>query len=275
MAGIGAVGLARFLWERLAASDMVAVQPLSSALASEACRGRVELFWRHQPGASVVKMGHAGAEILVNVQGSLAFRPDLLARWAGHWGYFTRRVPTLVVHARPFVALENGPAAEGLHLDGAATVSQIPGAGASARRSAAYEPLQIHGTILGENRGKRTLVQLARHGELSEWLRVSSELAIALANEAWGENPGIPRDRKLRTAYLRAVDVLAARGLDCTVLTVTRMMRKAIHDAGFATPGLSGGEKGGWIADLLKGQLQAFEQELRAAANRLEHGRKS
>lgn len=186
VAGLGAVGLARLLWERLAASDMVAVQPLSSALASEAGRGRVELFWRHQPRHSVGRMGPAGAEILLNVQGSLAFRPDLLARWAGHWGYFTRRVPTLVVHARPFVALENGPAAEGLHLDAAGTVSRLPAPGLSARTAAAFETLQLRGTIFGTNRGKRTLAQLARHGELSEWLRVSPELAIALANEAWG-----------------------------------------------------------------------------------------
>lgn len=68
---------------------------------------------------------------------------------------------------------------------------------------------------------------------------------------------------------------IAERGLECTVLTITRMMRMAILDAGFRTAGLNSGEKGGWIADLLKGRLMAFERELGAASNRLQPDRKS
>jgi len=145
----------------------------------------------------------------------------------------------------------------------------------SSAGSSVHTPLQLRGRIFGENRGMRRLSQLQRHGELSRFVLLSPSEARTLANYAWGVDPGLSRDRRIRTAYLCAVDAISQRGLDCRVSTVTRMMRQAISGAGFTTPGLNGGEAGGWIAELLHGNLDAFERELREAANRLEQLRKS
>jgi len=181
----------------------------------------------------------------------------------------------LVLHARRQTELAHKPAADDRSTEWRIPAARVQGPVNSSRSRETCTAFQLRGSIFGENRGKRLLSQLRRHGELSHFLLVSRERAQALAQEAWGEDPGLPRDRKMQVAYLCAVNVISERGLDTTILTVTRAMRKAIHDAGFATPGLNGGEKGSWIADLLKGELQAFEHELHAAANRLEHGWKS
>lgn len=309
--GFVTIGAIRWAWHRLARSDVPADSPLRTPLERLSGRADIGACWRSHARDGSVKSTPAPPETLQQLRSALAFRPDSLGQWAAHWGCVTRSVPKLIITVD--LPAENGrrnqqktstkigeipnrilrssigavrehkstrpkvvaclQASSGLgDCDGTAMEGSDtpPNDNVLPKSDAA---IAMPGAIFGTHRGKRTLRQLQRRGQLSQFLLVPRETARALADQAWGANTGIPRDQKMRIAYLTAVDAIDDRGLDIALLTVTSMMRQALRESGLNTPGLIGGEKGNWIPEMLRGKLQAFERELCTARSSLEHKR--
>lgn len=267
-AGLVCVTLGRMAWQRLSISEPFLRGQRARRLV-EGLRGGSILAWSDSSAGELVRdprfgMGNGCAVLL---------RPDKIARWFGVWGHFTRPIaPLLTLNVQQAVRLIAN--AQSTRLLRVTSRRALRTCGLDTPRDLSGDTVPaavivLPGPVWGKYRGKRSIDQLIKSGEFNRWLLLSETCALALANEVWGPAPGRPDHMRARLAFLTANRIVAHRGTSICLLDVTREVTDRLSQLG-GPLGLNGGEDGGWIALMIRGQYRPIMNQLAAGYARLE-----
>ena len=216
-----------------------------------------------------------------NGPGILRISPDRLRRWFGVWGWDVPTAPSLFVYrheAYPAEAESGLPALPvstevGLPIIPPAVKLELPET--MPLRQVALQPIALPVALsqtaksTAINRGKRTLLELHQIGQLNERLLLNEASRLALANEAWGANPGKRDEILQRTVFLIASEFIQERGLEIEIGQLTGEIRDQLSRRGYCALGLNEGSKGNWISEMIRGAYAPINRRLDQAQRSL------